>query len=240
MSSNEISDEDLAYLHSVTNKRARIVIDHILKYGHITTEEIYQYGYEHAPRAVRDVREFGIPLITYRVPNSTGTKKIAAYKFGDLTTINKAKNGGRSTFPKEFNDKLYALQEGKCSICYTQFEDRYMQVDHKIPYEVIGSKLDTVLHFSDFQLLCPPCNRAKSWSCEHCVNWIGKKVPEICINCYWANPLEYTHVALREMRRADITWVGDEIKVYEQLKKEALENKIDLPNFVKEILQKYK
>jgi hypothetical protein len=42
------------------------------------------------------------------------------------------------------------------------------------------------------------------------------------------------------MRRADITWVGDEIKVYEQLKKEALENKIDLPNFVKEILQKYK
>lgn len=39
-------------------------------------------GYEHAPRAARDVRELGIPLETYKIKDSTG-KSIAAYRFGD-------------------------------------------------------------------------------------------------------------------------------------------------------------
>ena len=57
----------------VTAKRARTVIDHILKHGHITTEELKtKYGYDHPPRAARDVREEGIPLVTTRVQGSTG------------------------------------------------------------------------------------------------------------------------------------------------------------------------
>lgn len=47
---------------AVTAKRPKTVIDHILKYGQITTEELKEkYGYNHPPRAVRDVRESGIP-----------------------------------------------------------------------------------------------------------------------------------------------------------------------------------
>jgi len=55
-------------LENLSNKRARIVIEHILKNGFITTEQLEkQYGYNHPPRAARDVREAGISLETFRV-----------------------------------------------------------------------------------------------------------------------------------------------------------------------------
>jgi len=48
----------------VTAKRPKTVIDHILKHGFITTQELKdKYGYNHPPRAVRDVKENGIPQI---------------------------------------------------------------------------------------------------------------------------------------------------------------------------------
>lgn len=62
-------------LNAVTSKRPRTVIQHILKHGYITTEELEnQYGYQHAPRAARDVRELGIPLVTYYVKSSDGLR----------------------------------------------------------------------------------------------------------------------------------------------------------------------
>lgn len=69
-------------LNAITEKRPSTVIQHILKYGFITTEELKgKYGYEHAPRAARDVRERGVNLVTYRVKATDG-RSIAAYKFG--------------------------------------------------------------------------------------------------------------------------------------------------------------
>ena len=50
--------EFLEYVQSITNKRAKVVIDHILAHGFITTEDLEKtYGYNHPPRAARDVRE---------------------------------------------------------------------------------------------------------------------------------------------------------------------------------------
>ena len=67
----EYPKEFLDLLESVTAKRPRTVIQHILKNGYITSEELKDvYGYNHPPRAVRDVREYGIPLVTYRVQGS--------------------------------------------------------------------------------------------------------------------------------------------------------------------------
>jgi len=51
----------------VAAKRAKTVIEHILQHGKITTEELKTlYGYDHPPRAARDVGEKGIPLETSR------------------------------------------------------------------------------------------------------------------------------------------------------------------------------
>ena len=53
-----------AALAAVTGKRARIVINHILKHGSITTDDLKeQYGYDHPPRAIKDVSDQGIPLV---------------------------------------------------------------------------------------------------------------------------------------------------------------------------------
>ena len=82
-SATKLPADFLKKLKSVTAKRPRTVIQHILKHGSITTEELSElYGYDHAPRAARDVRELGIPLVTFRVEGKSG-RKIASYRFGD-------------------------------------------------------------------------------------------------------------------------------------------------------------
>jgi len=239
MKKNNIPKEVLEILKSITNKRAKIVIDHILKYGYITTEQLKNdYGYDHAPRAARDVREAGIPLETFSIQSSNG-KNIAAYKFGDFSKINKGKLGGRKVFPKELGDTLYNKNDGKCYICNIKLEKRYFQVDHRVPYEVAG---DTNNHFEDetkFMLLCGSCNRSKSWSCEHCDNWNNDKNVEVCNNCYWSNPIDYEHIAMQKNRRVDIVWQGDEINSYEDLRAISYETENSLSSLVKEIIQEY-
>lgn len=201
-------------LASITNKRARVVIEHILEHGQITTEDLLNYGYKHAPRAARDVREAGIPLDTISVKDSNG-KNIAAYKLSDINLIRQGRLQGRSTFPKAFKDQLYSIHNGKCTVCGTAYAERYLQVDHRVPYEVGGD--DPILNTDNFMLLCGSCNRAKSWSCEHCINFTTLKDPSICHTCYWANPQSYAHIATINERRLDLVWRGEEVESYEYL-----------------------
>lgn len=225
-------------LENITNKRARIVIEYILENGFVTTEQLEkEYGYNHPPRAARDVREYGIPLETFRVKNSEG-RSIAAYRLGNANNIQKGRLEGRRTFPKRFRDELYTQSGGRCSICNGAFGQRYLQVDHRIPYEVAGdTRAD--LNLKDFMLVCGSCNRAKSWSCEHCANWQNEKSSKVCLKCYWANPENYVHVALREVRRTDILWDENEVGLYEKLKVLAIQKQFPIPEYVKKVIEKY-
>src|SRR5207249_6033603 len=134
--------EFLEHLQSITNKRAKIVINHILKHGFITAEDLENtYGYSHPPRAARDVREAGIPLETFKVKSAEG-KSIAAYKFGNLEELETKRIAGRVQFSKAFKRTLYEAGNGRSHICNGQFEERYLQVDHRVPYEVAGDTSD--------------------------------------------------------------------------------------------------
>ena len=231
------SKEFTELVSSITNKRANIVINHILKSGFITTEDLENYGYKHAPRAARDVREDGIPLVTYNVKSSDG-KSIAAYKFGDLTQLQANRSAGRVQFPKDFKALLYKLCDGRCSICNTKYEERYLQIDHRVPYEV-GGDAGKDREIRDFMLLCSSCNRAKSWSCEHCDNWLNIKRPEVCMACYWGSPDNYNHIALHKMRRIDINWNEDEeVLFYDNLKHLSEVEGIALTDYIKKALTK--
>jgi hypothetical protein len=183
------------------------------------------------------VREFGIPLETFRVKDSTG-RTIAAYRFGDVTQVRKGRLQGRQTFPKNFKDALYEKYGGKCGVCSGRFEERYLQVDHRVPYEVAGDTQEE-LNPEHFMLVCGSCNRAKSWSCEHCENWLKEKSSSVCLRCYWASPESYVHIALREIRRTDIIWEENEVRVYEKLKQQAQQNQTPLPEFVKKTIQEF-
>lgn len=226
--------EFLEHLQSVTNKRAKIVIDHILKHGFITTEDLENtYGYSHPPRAARDVREAGIPLETFSVKSGEG-KSIAAYRFGNLEELQTKRIAGRVQFSKTFKRQLYESCGGHCQICNGQFEERYLQVDHRVPYEVAGETSDR--EPQHFMLLCGSCNRAKSWSCEHCENWRTLKKPSICMECYWGSPEDYHHIAMEQVRRLDLQWNGDEVQYYDAIKLIADQHNIELPEFIKQVL----
>ena len=235
MAKTKYPKDFLEQMAAISNKRAKIVIDHIIKYGFITTEDLEKtYGYNHPPRAARDVRECGIPLDTFKVKSKEG-KSIAAYRFGNLTQIQKSRIQGRGAFSKKFKKQLYEQFTGHCSICNALFEDRYLQIDHRIPYQVGGDNIRE-REISDFMLLCSSCNRAKSWSCEHCNNWNELKVSQMCMLCYWGTPDNYTHISGKEVRRMDLQWSGEEIKYYDAIKIIAEKNNIELPEFIKEIV----
>lgn len=201
----------------------------------MTTEELKErYGYNHPPRAARDVRELGIPLETFRVTGSDG-RKIAAYKFGEINKARFSKLAGRTGLSKQLKDELIKRYGCKCFIYLEESNERELQIDHRVPFEVDG---EPELQPENFMLLCGSANRAKSWSCEHCINWNNLKDKSICLSCYWAYPESYSHIAMRQVRRIDLLWQGDEVEIYESLKQQAnLLNK-EISELVKEIIER--
>ncbi|MCX6639601.1 MAG: HNH endonuclease [bacterium] len=238
MKKNKLPLDFIRKCESVTAKRPKTVIDHIIKFGYITTEELKEkYGYNHPPRAARDVREHGIPLDTFRVVGKD-QRKVAAYRFGDPRKARFSKLTGRTAFAKDLKSKLIALNGPRCMIYHEEFDERYLQIDHRVPFEVAGDNLDRADDSGTYMLLCGSANRAKAWSCQHCINWLELNESEVCRKCYWAYPADYDHIAMVQCRRLDIMWLGDEVTFYDRLKKRSLELQKDLPKFVKEIIEK--
>ena len=232
----ELPEEFLRQLEAVQAKRPRVVIDHILENGHVTTEELRElYGYDHPPRAARDVREQGIPLETFRVIGKQG-RTIGAYRFGNPGDIRRGRLGGRRAWPNNFKRDLVNSQGSRCAVCLAVHQPRELQIDHKVPYEVASDPED-ISDLANFMLLCSSCNRAKSWSCEHCRNWTDEKDADICRTCYWADPENYIHVSLRYMRRLAITWAEAELSEYERLLELSRQTQVELPEFVKDIIR---
>ena len=236
MAKQKYPREFLELCASVTGKRPKTVIDHILKHGHITTEQLKnKYGYDHPPRAARDVRELGIQLETFRVAAANG-RKIAAYRFADPTKKQFRRFSGRTGLSKEIKEHLIRKYGCQCFIYLEKMDEPHLQIDHRIPYEVAGDSNE--LHTDDFMLLCGSANRAKSWSCEHCENWKSIKDKNVCLSCYWAYPEKYDHVAMRQIRRIDLFWQGEEVAQYDNLKADARKSGLEIPQFVKRSSQK--
>ena len=233
---SEYPKEFLDLLESVTAKHPRTVIQHILEHGFITSEELKDtYGYNHPPRAVRDVREYGIPLITYRVTGTNG-RSIAAYKFGDPSDVKNSlsKAAGRTVLSKALKQALIEKYGSKCFVYLETMDESILQVDHRIPYEIGGEHDEKDLDY--YMLLSPSANRAKSWTCEHCENW-ERKDSSFCLRCFWAHPENYDHVAGKNERIVSLVFTGDEIEDYYKLINLSGEEKAQ--EVIKQIIHKY-
>lgn len=222
----------------VTNKRPKTVIDHILKFGFISTEELKEtYGYNHPPRAARDVREEGIPLVTFKVTASDG-RRIGAYRFGDPSEIEGHKLGGRKTFSKAFKKQLVESLGERSTVSGERYDERYLQIDHRIPYEVAGDDIANEGDIEKFMLLTGAEQRQKSWSCESCKNFLELKTKDVCDSCYWAFPENHSHIAMEEVRNLMVTWKGDDAKNFDLIQKES--NRVGEPiqSYIKNIALK--
>jgi len=202
-------------LNSITDKRPATVIQHILKHDYITSEELENlYGYKHPPRAVRDVRERGVNIETYRVKSTDG-RNIGAYKFGNPIFLDDkvSKVAGRTVLSQVIKKALIEKYGSICFVYHQPMEERLLQIDHRIPYEIGGEQNDDI---ECYMLLSPSANRAKSWTCEHCSNWEVKN-SGFCEHCFWAHPEDYTHIAGKQQRIIVITFTGNEIEDYNKL-----------------------
>ena len=235
MNSGRLPKDFRKLLDSVEGKRPRTVIDHILKHGQITTEDLKEiYGYNHPPRAIRDVREQGIPLEMSRVTGSDG-RRIAAYRFGDPSKA-RPDLSGRTVLSSKLKAALVEEHGARCNIYLEAFSERDLQIDHRVPFEIAGDDKSLTRDVNEYMLLCASANRAKSWSCKHCENWKLRDA-NICKSCYWAYPESYTHVAMQEIRRLDIIWADGEIAQYNQLRQQAKSEQEEAPEFVKRVLR---
>lgn len=199
------------------SKRARFVIDQILQNGYCTTKMLENAGYNHPPRAARDVKELGIALKTVRYRDESG-RPLGAYIFDnfELQAL-PSKTGGRSVLGNELKDKLLKKYGSRCFIFLEEVPEGQLQIDHRIPYEIAGEQDETCIE--NFMLLSPAANRRKSWTCEHCPNWTEKEIAT-CRNCFWAFPESFTHTACKPSREIGVSLVNpDAIKIYDRLVK---------------------
>lgn len=233
---NNYPKEFLDLLESITAKRPRTVIQHILEHGFITSEELKNtYGYNHPPRAVRDVREYGIPLVTYRVTGTDG-RSIAAYKFGDPADVknNLSKAAGRTVLSKALKQALIEKYGSKCFVYLETMDESILQVDHRIPYEIGGEHDENDIDY--YMLLSPSANRAKSWTCEHCENW-ERKDSSFCLHCFWAYPENYEHIAGNYEKIVSVVFTGDEIEDYRKLV--AISGEETAQDLIKRLIHEY-
>jgi len=237
MPNRDIDPRILALCDKVTAKRPRTVIDHIVEHGAVTTEELQTlYGYDHPPRAVRDVRECGIPIETFRVRSEKTGRRIAAYRFDSPEKIVRGRIGGRVAFSKRFRNALIERYDSRDAITGERYDPRYLQIDHRIPYEVAGESAYDEEQPDAYMLLDASSQRAKSWSCEQCRNWREDRSEAVCRSCFWAFPESYTHIAGENVRRVDIQWMGSEVEIFERIRSKAEKEDITIAAFIKKLL----
>lgn len=220
----------------VTAQRPKTVIDHIIKHGFISTEDLKDtYGYNHPPRAAGDVRDQGIPLETFKVIGKDG-RKIAAYRFGDPAQVEDGKLGGRKVLPKLLKKALIEKFGSRCAITSEHYDESHLQIDHRVPYRIAGDS-DDERNPEDFMLLSGSAQRQKSWACEHCPNFLTTKQLSTCQSCYWAYPESFTHIATKEERRVDIVFSGEELKQYQKAAEKAIANNTTIQDEIKKLMR---
>ena len=233
---NQLEEDLVNYIDDVLekcNSRAAYVINFILKNGSITGDDLHAI-YGHGARAVGDVRDNGIPIVTNRVKGN-GNKTIAQYVFGSAKDIKKHKFGGRINFPKSLKPKLIERDGSTCKISLQDLAEEDLQVDHRVPFFISGD-LKGKRNPDDFMLLSRSMQRAKSWDCEKCKNLLDNFDIEICKTCYWAYPENYSHVAMKDMRIIYVAWEDNEVTEYDRMESACKESGKTVQDYLKSIV----
>lgn len=119
-------------------------------------------GYNHPPRAVGDVRDAGIPIITGRAISKRTGRRMAVYSFGNPSHIQGGRIGGRSALPKVFKAKLITHYGSVDCITGARLDERVLQIDHRVPYRIAGDIGLDDFNVKNYMLLDASSQRAKS------------------------------------------------------------------------------
>jgi Helix-turn-helix domain len=196
-----------------TSKRAKKALEFLLERGSVTTGDLQAIGYDHPPRAIRDLKDAGFVITSEMV--TVGGRRMSQYTLSDSFGAGFAQ---RKPIPQVFRNRLFEAHGYRCAVCGGVFIARMLQADHRVPFHVGGDP--EILEVKDFMPLCGSDNRAKSMSCETCPNWHTRDI-KTCQTCYWHDPENYTHVATVEERRLSITARHGDIAAIDSLRARA-------------------
>ena len=217
------------------SKRAAEVLKVMLDKGSISTDEINALGYNHPPRAIGDVRDCGIPVITGKGVSKSG-QQMAVYSLGVAADIQDGRVGGRSAFPKKFKVALVSRYGAVDCITGAQLDERVLQIDHRVPYRIAGDAGLSDHDVEAYMLLDASSQRAKSWSCENCPNMAPPaRKPFVCRRCFWAYPEDYDHIATEQLRRTDVSWQGADVAVHDHLEKIAHRDGLTVADLLRQL-----
>jgi hypothetical protein len=201
------------------SKRAADVLKVMLDKGSISTDEINDLGYNHPPRAIGDVRDAGVPVITGSGTSPRSGRRMAIYSLGIAADIQEGRVGGRSALPKKFKVALVVRYGSVDCITGARLDERVLQIDHRVPYRIAGDAGLSDHNVEVYMLLDASSQRAKSWSCENCPNMLpANRSPAVCKRCFWAYPEDYDHIATLQLRRTDVAWQDQDVGVHDKLK----------------------
>ena len=213
-SRNDLSSTLVEDIIKRTSGRSRVLVEHILDNGYVTTATLASLGYEHPPRAAADVRDRGIPLQT--VIKTVDGKRIGHYRFPDGFKELDRRGSGRVAISRKFQREVLDHYDSIDIFTGTEWDRGQLQIDHRIPFRISGDPMKP-FDVDDFMPVSPAMNRIKSWACEACPNW-SEKLLGTCGSCYWAGPdRDYEHVATIPERRLAIVWQAHEVKEFDRL-----------------------
>jgi hypothetical protein len=207
--------------------RARKAVEFMLEKGSVTTGDLKAAGYDHPPRAVRDVKDAGL-VVESRLVNVEGIR-MSRYTLVDSISGVFLQ---RRPISHALRRELFETHGHRCTVCGGVFITRMLQADHRIPFAIGG---DPEPELENYMPLCSSDNRAKSMSCERCPNWSVRDL-ETCKTCYWHDPEKYSHVATLDERRLTITARGSDVGSIDQLAGEAAEAGLTLGEYLLDLI----
>ncbi|WP_090970360.1 HNH endonuclease [Nocardioides exalbidus] len=207
--------------------RARKALEFMLEHGSVTTGDLKAAGYDHPPRAVRDVKDAGL-MVESKLVNVGGTR-MSRYTLLDTMSEGFVQ---RRPISNAFRNALFDQHDHRCAVCGEKFITRMLQADHRVPFAIGGDPAPELQHYMP---LCGSDNRAKSMSCENCPNWSVRDV-DTCKTCYWHDPAHYSHVATVDERRLAITARGMDVANFDQLAEEAAQQGLTFGEYLLEVI----
>lgn len=80
----------------------------------------------------------------------------------ELLNAHLRKHSQRKRYPDKVKEELIARQDYKCAICGTPIDLTCSELDHVIPWSLVGDELR-----DNLQMLCIQCNRRKSATIDY-------------------------------------------------------------------------
>lgn len=237
------------YADEIYNKlyaRGRKAIDALKENGIVTKYDLIRAGIapSQTARAIRDLKDHGIPIQALsRIKTPESSNPVVRYTFGDRRDIHSEWQDGRRLVPKGMKEKLIRVYGARCAYCGEKLEPRKLQVDHRLPVKYFGElSQKEKRNPQNYLLLCPECNRKKAEAVDEGCAKTCYKTDDMSIikSCYWYDPINYTHVCMKPVRKLEIKWDESDVDNYEALAKEAKKHGLSPQDLVKSMIEKLK